>query len=110
VVGQADAGTTADSSDLKATHGGASCTTSHAAVPASEPDSDPPGPPPPHSQLQKRQWLMGDGGLSLLHQVTAAAFAASLRQDEEARAAVSGPGIDRGVNGDQRWSLSLKTG
>src|SRR6266545_7054814 len=32
VVGQADAGTTADSSQLKATQWGASCTTSHAAV------------------------------------------------------------------------------
>ncbi len=52
-VGQADAGTSADSSQLKATHRGASCTTSHAGVPASEPDSDPPGPPPPHSQLHK---------------------------------------------------------
>jgi len=52
-VGQADAGTTADSSDLKAIHPGASCTTSHTEVPASEPDSDPPGPPPPHSQFHK---------------------------------------------------------
>jgi hypothetical protein len=34
---------------------GASCTTSHAAMPAPEPDSDPPGPPPPHSQLRKRR-------------------------------------------------------
>src|ERR671912_2918710 len=53
VVGQADAGTTADSSELKATHRGASCTTSHTAVPASEPDGNPPGPPPPHSQFTK---------------------------------------------------------
>src|SRR5437773_2676062 len=30
---------------------GASCTTSHTAVPAPKPDSDPPRPPPPHSQL-----------------------------------------------------------
>jgi short chain dehydrogenase len=45
-VSQVDAGTTADSSDLKATPSGASCTTSHTAAPASKPDSDPPGPPP----------------------------------------------------------------
>jgi hypothetical protein len=53
VVGQADAGTTADSSDLKATRWGASCRTSHTRVPASEPDGDPPRPPPANSQLRK---------------------------------------------------------
>ena len=65
-VGQADAGTTADSSDLKATRRGASCTTSHAVVPAPEPDSDPPGPHPPHSQLHKGRAAVSQRSMAIV--------------------------------------------
>jgi len=50
---------------------------------------------------------MVDEALSVLRQVTAAAFAHLLRQDEVARAAVSDPWTDRGVAGDQAsWCAS----
>jgi hypothetical protein len=67
VVGQADAGTTADSSDRKPSTPGARCTTNHAAVPAPEPDSDSPRPPQPHSQLHKpAPWRPSPASVPLL--------------------------------------------
>jgi hypothetical protein len=69
---------------------------------------------PTHSNQSTRP--SGNAVGSALHQrggkvsTPGIASGRTLRQDEVARAAVSDPEIDRGVDGDQPWSLGLKTG